>query len=223
MPQHTWEVHAARAIEPAVTLPSSAAQCSRRNAPAGCECRDSTGESPTPLFFQLCSSLVPYSWSAGECRWVCWGSVARAAPSPAAELSPWVHPPHLLGLGVLRSSAGGHARARSFQRSGQVVWILLKLLSLREEKMCTNKSSKPLSVFSPAPAFKSLLLSHPSQTPLSSGSSLCLQLFQLISELFNVSSYYDASIYYSNMGKKPHAWEKEKNEDYKYIFLAFCT
>lgn len=74
--------------------------------------------------------------------------------------------------------------------------------------MCTNKSPKSLSAFSPAPAFKSLLLSHPSQTPLSSGSSLCLQLFQLISEHFNVSSYYDASIYYSNMEKNMHERRK---------------
>lgn len=107
------------------------------------------------------------------------------------------------GWGGSRSSAGGHATARSFQRSGQMVWILLKSLSPRQERASTNKSPKTLSVFSPAPAFKSLLLSHPSQTPLSSGSSLCLQLFQFISESFNVSSYYDASIYYSNVGKKP--------------------
>lgn len=210
MPQHTQQVRAARVTE--LTARSAPAQLSfvqkEKHSSSVRVQRQIWG---TPSSFILPALLQPRPIEL-ICRGSQVGLLRKGGRSSSfhwcAHSRPWLHPPPLLGLGLSRSSAGGHAAARSFQRSGQVVWILLKSLSPRQERMCTNKSPKSLSAFSPAPAFKSLLLSHPSQTPLSSGSSLCLQLFQLISEHFNVSSYYDASIYYSNMEKNMHERRK---------------
>lgn len=71
-----------------------------QNLPVVWQCSGSSGESPSPLSFQLCSCLVPYSCSA---RWICWGSVAGVASSASAERSvhtqhPWLQTLHLLGL-----------------------------------------------------------------------------------------------------------------------------
>lgn len=229
MPQHTQQVPAASAIQPSAGSAPAQLSCAQQEKRPCCVVSTEAALGHPHLLYSSSSAPAPSQTADlhGSAGWMCWWSVAGAAPSACAELSvqaqqlPDCRRPICWGYGVSSSSAGGHATARSFQRSGKVVWIPLKSLSQRQKRMCTNKNSKNLSVFSPSPAFKSLL-SHPSQTPLSSGSSLCLQLFQLISEPFNVSSYYDASIYYSNMGTK-HAWEKRKSKDYKYIFLAFCS
>lgn len=112
--------------------PCSAQLCAAGEAPLlGGEYKGSTGISPRPLFFKLCPSLVPHSWSAGQCKAGLLMESGRSSTFPlcGAQSAPAAVPdcrhPICWGWGVPRSSAGGRATARSFQRSGQVVCILL--------------------------------------------------------------------------------------------------
>lgn len=185
-------------------------------------CRGSHGQSPSPLFFRLCSSLVPQSWSHGVQGGFAekvWQEqhlplVRRTVQSVAADT-------HLLGLGLLRLSAEGRATARSFQRSRQVEshwnhcsqgkkecvltkaqnpWVCLVLLLLSSHCCFLIHHRQPF-LLDQVSAFSSFnsLVNH----------SMCLPIMM--------------PVFITPIWERKHAWEKQKSKDYKYIFLAFCT